>query len=175
MVNSCDRKWGNVTLLLHRHKIVPFFFHFPAVNDIHDVIDGYGGLSNVGGNDNLSDAYRRLSKHSRLFFTWQRWMKWVNNTSERRQKHMKANSTEIGFRGLISINTHTATRSISGCSSSVLKASFSQWERSFWASQIIYSVLETKTWRKMLECDSEANKSREIINGYSTSDKPRAS
>ena len=55
--------------LLHHQKRIPLFFHFPRINDIDNIIDGYGCLSNIGGNYNLSYTHRRFYKHSLLLFT----------------------------------------------------------------------------------------------------------
>lgn len=58
-----------VVPLLPHQKRIPLFFHLPRIDDINNIINGYGALSNVGGNYNLSYTYWRFYKHRLLLFT----------------------------------------------------------------------------------------------------------
>lgn len=60
---------ASLALLWQRRKRIPLLFHLPRIDDIDNIVDGYGCLRNVGGNYNLSYAHRGFYKHRLLLFT----------------------------------------------------------------------------------------------------------
>lgn len=62
---------------------LPLFLHLARVDDVHHVVDGHGGLSNVGGDDDLGDAFGGAVENRLLLLIGQGRMQRVHHAPKR--------------------------------------------------------------------------------------------
>lgn len=51
--------------------IVPFLLHLAGVDNVNDVVDSYGSLCDVGGDDDFGDTFRWTAEHRLLLLVRQ--------------------------------------------------------------------------------------------------------
>lgn len=72
---------------MNRSVRSPFLLHLAGVDDIYHVVDGYRGLCNVCGDDDLCDALRGPAENRLLLLIGQGGMQWVHHTPKGERAH----------------------------------------------------------------------------------------